>query len=767
MVTQNRKRMPSLKPNENRPVPGISTGFPVAREQWFAVVLAAAVFVSAVAVHWPVLSAKAVSINDGTYVTHNPLVLAPSWRSAGRFLGEVRKPSTVQGYYQPLTMISLMLDTAMGGGADNLRPYHRTSLLLHAANAALVVILLNMLLGKPWPAAFAGLLFALHPMTVETMAWAGERKTLLATCFALLCLITYIRYTRRPRATLFLASIALFLLALMSKPTSTPLPIVLLLLDWWPLRRLDGRALCEKVPFLALAGIFAIITVVSQQHLGIVSHRQVTALQHLMLVCHNLVFYPLKMLWPSPLSSVYPFPDPIGISSAMVALGLAGTGLMVAGATVSLRWTRALAISWLIFLSMLAPTLMNVDYAMGVAADKYAYLPATGFLILLAWTIGKLTRRARIWRGLTAALVLGLAISESIAARNYLETWRTTESLCRHILQIAPDTEWAHSQLAGELLDQNRVADAFQHADKALQIAPNSQNAHSAMGRVLLRQGRPDQAIAHFEQAIAVKPDLSEAYVNLAVCLAATNQLDRAIDCMQKALRLNSSLPEAHYNLAMMLSQHGQPDPAMTHLREAITLRPDYSEAHFLLGDILAQRGSGPQAIEHYRAALRSRPDEPAILTNLGIALARADKLPEAIEHLHRAVVLLPNDAGMHNNLGRALLQSGQVQEAITCFRKAIALDPDSADAHGNLARSYAQLQQIGDAIAELRQVLRITPASANTHFILANLLADQGQDQAAIQEYRAALATDPGHPKAQAGLQTLLDRQAAASRPR
>ncbi|MDM8004528.1 MAG: tetratricopeptide repeat protein [Phycisphaerae bacterium] len=648
-------------------------------------------FLAAITVHWPVLSAKAVSINDGMYVIHNPLVLHPTWDSVERFLGEVRKPSTVQGYYQPLTMISLMLDTVMGGSADNLRPYHRTSLAIHAINAALIVILLYMLLGEPWSAAFAGLLFGLHPMTVETMAWCGERKTLLATCFALLCLITYIRYTRRPATISFIASVTLFLLALMSKPTVTPLPVMLLLLDFWPLRRISGRAVIEKVPFFVLAGVFAIITVVSQQHLGIVVHRHATVLQHLLLVCHNLFFYPLKMLWPIPLSSVYPFPEPIGLSHPMVLAGLVGTCVMIALAIASLRWTRAVVTCWLLFFVALAPTLLNIKYAMGVAADKYAYLPALGFLIFLAWGLGRLTRRAKAWQWFAGAAVLGLAICETALTRSYITTWADTERLCRHVLTVAPDTEWAHSELAVQLLASDDLEKARQHASKALALAPGSQNAHSAMGQILMRQGKPDQAAGHFEQALAAKPDLAEARANLAVCLASTRQLDRAVDQMKWALRDNPRLPEAHFNLGLMLDQQGHLNEAADHFAEAINQKPAYPEAHFRLADVLSRQGRSPQAIDHYREALKARPDEPAILTHLGIELARANQLPEAISHLQRAVELAPGRPDTHTNLGQALMQAGRLEEAIPQYRAALAMDPNSTKAKAGLDAALNQ----------------------------------------------------------------------------
>ncbi|MFH0980558.1 MAG: glycosyltransferase family 39 protein, partial [Planctomycetota bacterium] len=223
-------------------------------------VLILVVALTVAAVHWPALSAQTLSFDDAQYLTKNLLVQNPSWASAGRFLREVLEPSTVSGYYQPLAMISLMLDHALGGRADQLRPFHRTSLILHISNTALVIVLLYLLFRQAWVAVAVGLLFGLHPLTVEPIPWIGERKTLLATFFALCCFITYVGYARRRSWKRYVACLVWFVLALMSKPTTTPLPVLLLLLDYWPLRRLNKRAVLEKVPFLIIAGLSAVIT---------------------------------------------------------------------------------------------------------------------------------------------------------------------------------------------------------------------------------------------------------------------------------------------------------------------------------------------------------------------------------------------------------------------------------------------------------------------------------------------------------------------------
>jgi len=273
----------------------------------------ASLFVGVVAawVHSPVLSCTALSFDDDAYLTSNPLVTSPSWANAGRFFREVLEPSTVQGYYQPLAMVSLMVDYAAGGRPDHLRPFHVTGLILHALSAALVVVLIFQLTGHTWAALLVGLLFGLHPAATEVIPWIAQRKTLLATLFSLACLITYVRWTRTHRYAWFVLSLVLYGLALLSKPTAVPLVAVLLIWDWWPLRRLTKRTVIEKIPFAVIGVVFSVITIVSQARTGgTFSAAALSAWRPLLIVGYNLSFYLRQLLWPVGWPGYYVFPEP-------------------------------------------------------------------------------------------------------------------------------------------------------------------------------------------------------------------------------------------------------------------------------------------------------------------------------------------------------------------------------------------------------------------------------------------------------------------------
>jgi hypothetical protein len=296
------------------------------------IAIVVAVCVIVLAAHWPVLSAKALSFDDAEYVIKNVLVQNPSWASTKRFFTEVFVPSSVKGYYQPLTMVSLMLDYAVGGREDNLLPFHRTSVVLHAANTALVIVLLYLLFRNIWIAAAAGLLFGVHPMTVESVAWISDRKTLLAAFFSFWSLLFYILFARKTGKKYYVACLLAYLMALMSKPTSVFLPFVMVLMDYWPLNRLSWKSVREKLPLFVPFIVFIVITFVSQLASAggwLPGHEQHTVQTTLLIICHNIIFYPLKMLWPANLSSNYIYPRPFVISNPEVLADVVATVLLI------------------------------------------------------------------------------------------------------------------------------------------------------------------------------------------------------------------------------------------------------------------------------------------------------------------------------------------------------------------------------------------------------------------------------------------------------
>ena len=587
-----------------------------------------------VAAHWPALSAQAQSFDDHQYLHGNELVQNPSWTSARRFLSEVLAPSTVRGYYQPLTMISLMVDCAIGGGPDNLRAFHLTSLILHVINTALVIVLLYMLFGKVWLAAMAGLLFGVHPLTVETIVCVAERKTVLASFFALWCMIIYVWYSCKNNWKAYAGCVLTYVLALMSKPTTVPLPVLLLLLDFWPLRR-GRRVFLEKVPFFVIAGVFAVITVISQSRTAEVAMPgEYSPVRIPLILCHNIIFYLHKITWPARLSAYYPYPSPLSVSNSMVLAGVIGTCILIPALLVSLRWTRALLTGWLFFFVAILPTMGIISFTYSIAADRYAYLPSLGLLLVLAWLMGVLWGRpsgASIRRIAVVAIVLVAGFLESVVTRRYLFGWRDTES----------------------------------HIQYMFTLAPNSTVLHNFLGIVLYRQGKSEQAIVEFSKTLQLDGENRRAHNNLGILLAARGDLDGAITHFIKVTQLDSSNDRAHHNL----------------------------------GQAFYSKGQISNAIKHYRESLRLMPASPATLAGLSWILATSSKEEfrngaEAVRLAKRACELTNyRNAETLRTLAAAHAETGQFTAAVEAAQKAVDLYLASGDQRR--AAHTARMQQL------------------------------------------------------------------------
>jgi tetratricopeptide (TPR) repeat protein len=729
-------------------------------------VLVFAVCAAVLVTHWPALSAQALSFDDNRYFVENFLVRNPSWESTWRFLTEVFEPSTVGGYYQPLTMISLMLDYALGGQTDSLLPFHITSLVLHIANTALIIVLLYQLFGRAWVAAGVGLLFGVHPLTVEPIPWVGERKTLLAAFFTLWSLVLYVRFVHKGSSKAYRGSIVMYALALMSKPTSTPLPVLMLLMDYWPLRRLKWRSLLEKLPFFVIGGISAVITYISQSRTAsVIMPESYGPMRAPLVICHNIVFYLYKMVWPVNLSSHYAFPKPLGLSTPMILIGVIGTCVLIPLLAVSLRWTRAALTGWLIFFVMVFPTMQMLQFSDVIASDKFAYLPSIGILMILAAFLGWICGAGDIRQHkpkcvAVAIIVLMLAGAESFATRRYLVDWKDTASLFAHMVRVTPKAVSPWNNLGVALGEKNDAEGAIKCFREVMEIDPNNFDAYVNMGVTLAGQGRYDEAVSYYNQAIRLHPKNASAYRNLGVLLTDHGRIDEAIAVFRKGLEHKPDFAcVLHTGLGTIFLQQGKIDEAIYELQLSVSMKPD-ATAFNNLGVALTFKGRTDEAMQYHKRAVKLEPRNAEAHYDIANILLSQDKLEQAISEYGKALSINPKYAKAHGNLGVALLQQGRRDEAIEHFTEATKIDPNNVDAHYNMAGALVDKGRLEEAANEYRRVLRLQPQDADTRCILGDVLAKQGRFEEAAVEYLEVLKINPQHPQAQQGLKNISPKQ-------
>jgi Tfp pilus assembly protein PilF len=535
--------------------------------RWIVLGIATAV----VAAYVPVLGAEFLGWDDDLYVTANPVVREPSLRSVVTAFTTAH----VSGNWIPLTWLSHMADVALFGLAP--AGHHATSLLLHVVNTLLVFHVMVRLTGARGASAGVAALFGLHPIHVESVAWVAGRKDLLCTLCLLAAIAAHERRARAPSRRRGWAVTAWFVAALLAKPTAVAAPLVLLLLDFWPLRRFGRAAVMEKLPLFACAAATAVVAYLTQRAGGALRAGATIGLEDR--VANALVAlarYVELTVWPARLSPWYSHPALEG--APLSAARIATAAVLVTAITVvavRTRHTRPhLVVGWLWFVAMLLPVLGIVQIGGQAMAYRYMYLPLLGLAVALVFELARL----RLGRVATAAAVVVLAI---LGVRTWQQThvWHDTASLWEGTLAANPRAAVAYYGRAGLELRAGRVDAAILDYRRSLKLRPDYVNAHLAAAELLMQRRRLAAASAHYRKAIAALPDSADQHNNLGNILTQRRNLTAARRHFEIALRLRPQFPEAHNNLGIVLANQGDLAAAAREFRKALELKPDFAPA--------------------------------------------------------------------------------------------------------------------------------------------------------------------------------------------
>jgi tetratricopeptide (TPR) repeat protein len=635
------------------------------------------------------------------------------------------------GVYQPLAWMILELEFVLAG--LNPRGYHLASIGLHAAVAvALFALLVAILRRCGWPAnqiagreihvqlaaGLAAALFAVHPLRVEVVAWASCQPYLPCSLFSILTILAYLRSRDEPsdadvgrRRAWPLATLALFTSALLCKAVAVTVPIVLLAIDVYPLRRLRrggsdlrNRAtaiLSEKLPFLALSIVFMGLAILAKRsNESLISFEHYGLLDRVVQSCYGVCLYLAKTFWPQNLVAFYPLPRR---AAMMTWPYLASVGAVLALTlgffAVGRRWP-GLVVAWIVYLVILAPNLGIVRISNQLGADRYCYLASMslavvlgyGLMLVLPW-IG--LRRHRV---IAFALTCGLLITGlSVLSWRQCRTWETIGGLWRHVHDhgYSDDvTVLFNMGLNRSLEGEDRAA--MEYYARAIKSDPRNPDAHNLLGAALERQGRFDEA--------------------------------------------------------------------MREVAEAVRLEPEYAAAQNDLGSLLARQGRLPQAIGHFREAIRLKPNFPLARRNLARARLNQGRVRLAITELQEGVRLSPNDAMLRNDLGMAQAQAGELQQAIGQLSEAARLSPSLVSPRINLGLALEQNGNLHQALAQYAEAVWIEPTRASNHVLLASALARAGRRSEAIEQFNVALRIDPTDREAREGIDGLRGRTEAES---
>ncbi len=671
-------------------------------------------FLAVLTIYWQTAQFDFIFFDDQIYVFNNPLINhGLSWVA---FCGIWT--NYTGSHWHPLTLLSHQLDVTIFGLKAG--GHHLTNVLLHGINAILVFLVLRAFTGTFWRAFFVAILFAVHPLHVESVAWISERKDMLSTFFGLLTLLAYLKYTSKPGWLRMALVIFLFALSLMSKAMLVTLPCLLLLLDWWPLGRFKIheasdtnevkpnkrkmiyifvfhflRLILEKLPLFLLSCVSYFFTMIAQ-HAG----NSVTTSEHWPLGMRlsnavvALLEYLNKMVWPTSLGVFYPLP-PFGHPYIRVVLSIGFVMALSILAIALMRRRPWWFTGWFWYLGTLVPVLGLIQSGAQSWADRYTYWPLTGIFIILVWEGAILWKYINLPRIRTLASLLVIAVISTLGFTAWKQTsyWKNTELLFKHTVEVVPDNWLAHNILGTALAREGRFDESLEHYLSAYTMGPKNGKSCNNLGKIYALCGKTELSLEWHLRAITADPKSPMGYYYAANTLVKLSRIIEAEETYRMVLALDPAFSDALFNYANLLRDCDRLKEAEAGYRNLLKSKSDYLGAHINLASLLAERGDHEEAIYEYGRALELEPNNPMVLSNQGSSLLHLGRLGEAVRVLEKAVNIQPDNADIHFCFALSLAASGNRDAAIAELNTTLRIN-SSHPAASKLLRELTQIQR-------------------------------------------------------------------------
>jgi tetratricopeptide (TPR) repeat protein len=688
-----------------------------------------------------------VDYDDDKYVTENPRVRAGITRESvvWSFTG------THYFTWHPLTSLSHMLDCELFG----LNPFwhHLVSFLIHLANALLLFWVLKKMTGAIWCSAFVAAAFAVHPLRVESVAWVSERKDVLSAFFWMLTMAAYAWYAARPSIKRYLLVVLVFCLGLMAKPMLVTLPFVLLLLDYWPLRRFQwvrqnqtqelpeedsARSTCqtsgtwtliaEKIPLFIMSAIVSLITYVAQQSGDAVASVDVLPIAtRIVNALTSYATYIAKMIYPARLAVLYPYPTQLRMD--------AGALLVLAVLIVFVRWRRGrawLTVGLLWYLGTLVPVIGLVQAGEQPMADRFTYLPSIGILIMVAWGTAEFVSKWRLRKIVVEVAASTVLVTWLMCTRVQVQYWQNSLTLFEHTLAVTEDNPLMYYNYGlalyehgNSLFEQRQFSEANRYYEEAaekykkvLELRPNHLSAHINLGAVMAKQQKYAEAIAYLKKALQINPNCPPpVYQNLGSVYALQGRYDLAIDYYNEALRLEPGHLDTRKSLAGALARQADVEKAVYRAKESLRLQPNQPELHKTLAKMLLQQRKTDEATAHYEHSIRLNPEQPDVLYDLGKLYFQKGKIKEAFACCEEVLRLNPESVDVMNTLAwhKATQANSSLRDPNEALRLAVRAceltnyrQPEALD---TLAAAYATMDRFPRAIETAEKAAELAEA--------------------------------------------------------
>ncbi|MEO0185631.1 MAG: tetratricopeptide repeat protein, partial [candidate division WOR-3 bacterium] len=628
--------------------------------------------------------------DDYHLITANHSIKDLSWKNLKEMFS-----SGYVGTYIPLTIFSFAFEYKF----FNLNPRvsHTINLIFHLFNVVLVFWLIYLLSNNLTIAFLVSLLFGIHPLHVESVAWATERKDMLYSFFYLISVIFYLHYRRREKRTFFILSVILFVLSILSKPMAVTLPVILLLFDYYFEKRLSVKQVYSKIAYFIPAIFFGVINIFFQ---GSGTIPLVNYLKHFFVFCYNLLFYLYKIIIPINLSCFYPYPEnfekSLPLSFLISPLVIASFVYFVIQTK---RFTHKIVFGVLFFVIAILPVSQIVPLvAPAIAADRYTYIPSVG-LFFIAGLVLEYLYRKRFRYSNPARFVLYICMFlvftlYAVLSFNRCKVWKDSVTLWTDVLKRYPSSDLAYNNRgnAYNLLGQydNAIADF----NRAIEINPSLELSYFDRGTVYEHLGFYDKAISDFTNALNIQPDFVMGYVDRGAIYSKIGEYHKAYNDLKRALQLKPNLPEAHYNLGVLYFRMKNYNLAIESYHQALKLDPYFAVVYVSLADIYFIYGDYERAIENYTKSIKIDSLLADAYYNRAVTFAKLEHWDHALADYSKTIQLEPDYAEAYNNRGNIYFRFGEIENALKDYDRAIQLDPEYAQAYYNRALVY---QKIGD----------------------------------------------------------------------
>jgi len=668
------------------------------------------------AVFWQVNQYGFVNFDDYVYVIENDHIQSGITLDGFRWAFS----TTYAEFWHPLTWLSLMFDYQLHG--LNAGGYHVTNLILHILSTLLLFWLFCRMTGAVWKSAFVAAFFALHPLHVESVAWISERKDVLSAFFWMLTLCLYVYYTEKPVIKRYLLVVFSFVLALMSKPMVVTLPVIMILLDYWPLGRLSSRKTAakepeiifvasnkekkkntankvalkknipptqvrklpqpqiagiiplwqmrEKIPFFILSAVFSILTIYAQPKMHMLRWQH-NLESRIINAIVSFVIYLEKTFWPYDLAAFYPFSDQLPVWQVLGATLL----IIAISAAVILMVKRlpCLLAGWLWFAITLLPVIGIIPVGEFAMADRYHYLPSIGLAIMVAWGIPSLIKPEVMRRKILFPAGIIALIIMAILTWQQCTYWQDSSELWNHALRVTKNNYMAQSCLGKLLYKKGKIRESFYHFNEAVRMKPDYCVAYNDRGSVFSNMGQYQRAFEDFNEAIRLQPDYAEPYFNRGVIYDKLGQYQRAMQDDNEATRLKPDYADAYYNRGIVYEKLEQHQPAIEDFIKAIALKENYADAYYNRGVVYNKLGQYQLAIEDFSKAVTFEEDYADAFYDRGTAYISLGKDQLAIEDFNRAIRLNPTYFKAYSNRAVIYLQHGNKELGCNDAQKACA----------------------------------------------------------------------------------------------